>query len=179
MLKYLLKTVVLMILFFYIAYAMRRTISNIDAGQVTKVTDKNVEYKKIVKNNDIYTQLSDLIFYGIILGGAIIVALSNGIETTTILTILGSIGLALALSTQNLLNNVLSGVKLALTKTIKIGDNVELRIVGLPLSSVKGKVTDISLFSTKVALSNTNEQLIIPNSIIENTVIVNSSIIYT
>lgn len=180
MIKYIVKTVVLLVIFIYLATVVKKTILNINAGQISKVKDKTVVYKKIVNNNDIYNQLSDLFFYAIIIGGVIFIALSHGIQSTSILAILGSIGLALALSSQQLLNNIICGVKLAFTKTIKIGDLVELKVVGIPATTtIKGKVTDINLFTTKIALVDTGEQIIVPNSIVENTVIINSSIIYT
>ena len=179
MLKVIVKSVILFIILIYLAWIVKKTILKVNAGQIiSNVKDKPIIYKKIVNNNDIYNQLSDLFFYSIILGGVIMIALSHGVQTTTILTILGSIGLALALSSQQLLNNIISGIKLAFTQTIKIGDVIELKVVGIPANTVKGKVTDINLFNTKISLVDTNEQLTVPNSIVENTIIINSSIIY-
>jgi small conductance mechanosensitive channel len=178
--KNIIKAIILIIIFVYVAIIFKKSISNINSGQITSIDENKKTYKKIVNNNDIYGQLSDLVFYSIIIIGLIFAALSQGIETATILTVLGSIGLALALSLQTLLTNIVFGIKIAFTNSIKIGDKVEFKIPGLPSNiPIKGKVTDINLFNTKVSLENTNDEILIPNSLSGNSVMINSSIVYT
>jgi len=66
-----------------------------------------------------------------------------GIPTASVLTVLGTAGLALALALQNTLSNVAAGIMLAWNRPIAVGEY----ITG---DGVEGEVVEIGLFSTRL-----------------------------
>src|SRR5690606_12873887 len=66
--------------------------------------------------------LSQMLRYGIIMV-TVVVALSQfGIQTTSILAVLGAAGLAIALALQGTLSNIASGVMLIWLRPFSVGD---------------------------------------------------------
>ena len=72
----------------------------------------------------------------------LVVALGNfGIETTSIIAVLGAAGLAIGLALQGTLSNVAAGLMLILLRPFKTGDWIEA-------AGVSGNVREIGLFAT-------------------------------
>ena len=71
----------------------------------------------------------------------IIVAGSVGIDTASLVTVLGVASLALSLAFQGIMTNVFSGVTILLSQPFKVGDYVEIAGVG-------GTVKEITLMRT-------------------------------
>ena len=95
-----------------------------------------------------------------------IVALSvMGVPMTSIITVVGSCGLAVGLALQGSLANIAGGFVLLVVKPFKVGDF----IVSGELS---GTVTDIGIFNTKLR-SIDNKVIIVPNSTISNATVTN------
>ena len=90
-----------------------------------------------------------------------------GIPTTTIVTIVGSAGLALGLALQGGLSNIAGGVMIMLFKPFKVGDFIET-------NSENGTVKEINIFHT--VLNTVDDRIVvIPNSGLSNSVVVNYS----
>ena len=99
---------------------------------------------------------------------AIIVIADNlGISTTSLVTVLGIVGLAFSLAVQDIMSNLFSGVTLLATKPFKTGDYIELDSIG-------GTVKSIGLFHTLLR-SGDNKHIYVPNKDVVSTKIVNSS----
>jgi small conductance mechanosensitive channel len=97
-----------------------------------------------------------------------VVALSvMGVPMTSIITVIGSCGLALGLALQGSLANIAGGFVLILVKPFKVGDFV---ISG----DLSGTVTEIGIFNTKLSTID-NRVVIIPNSSISNATVTNVS----
>lgn len=79
-----------------------------------------------------------------------------GIESTSIVAILGAAGLAVGLALQGSLSNFASGVMLIIFKPIKVGDFVEA-------AGIMGVVEEIGIFVTTLA-SPDNKTIYVPNS---------------
>jgi small conductance mechanosensitive channel len=79
-----------------------------------------------------------------------------GIETTSIIAILGVAGLAIGLALQGTLSNVAAGVMLLIFRPFKAGDFVEA-------AGIAGTVKSITLFITELATPD-NVQILAPNS---------------
>ena len=86
----------------------------------------------------------------------IIVANALGIDTASLVAVVGIIGLALSLSVQNILSNLFSGLTLLITKPFAAGDFVEI-------AGKTGIVQTVGLFYTRLN-SLDNIAVSIPNS---------------
>jgi len=88
----------------------------------------------------------------------VLIAVLNlfGIETTSLVAVLGAAGLAIGLALQGTLSNFSAGVMLLVFRPIKIGDYVEIAGHG-------GTVKEIGVFVTELATPD-NVKIIIPNS---------------
>ncbi|MBS7545997.1 mechanosensitive ion channel [Ancylobacter oerskovii] len=91
-----------------------------------------------------------------------------GIQTTSIIAVLGATSLAIGLALQGTLSNLAAGVMLLLFRPFKLGDSVEV-------AGVAGTVKGLSLFTTELA-SGTNVQVLIPNAKVWGSNIVNNSV---
>jgi small conductance mechanosensitive channel len=90
-----------------------------------------------------------------------------GIDTTSLIALLGAAGLAVGLALQNSLQNFAAGVMLIVFRPFKAGDFVEL-------AGVAGVVENIGIFSS-VLRTGDNRELIIPNGAIYGGIITNYS----
>ena len=88
-----------------------------------------------------------------------------GIETTSIIAMLGAAGLAIGLSLQGSLANFAAGILIVIFKPYKVGDYIEA-------GSAAGTVLDIQIFST-VLKTPDNKIVIVPNGIIMKDSVVN------
>ena len=86
----------------------------------------------------------------------VIAALSHlGIDTTSLVALLGAAGLAIGLSLQSSLGNFAAGVMLIIFKPFKKGDFVDA-------GGAMGTVDNISIFTT-IMTTPDNKEIIIPN----------------
>jgi small conductance mechanosensitive channel len=98
----------------------------------------------------------------------IIAALDQlGVDTTSLIALLGAAGLAVGLALQNSLQNFAAGVMLIVFRPFKTGDFVEA-------GGTAGIVETITIFST-VMRTGDNRKVIIPNGSIYNGNIINYS----
>ena len=109
--------------------------------------------------------LSSMAQYAV-LAFAVIAALGRvGVQTTSLVALLGAAGLAVGLALQGNLGHFASGVMLLLFRPFTIGDKV--RVAG-----EDGQVRDVGLFASKLGTPS-NELKIVPNGAITSDVIVN------
>lgn len=97
----------------------------------------------------------------------IIVLTVLGIPMTSIITVLGTAGVAVGLALKDSLSNVAGGVILLINRTIKVGDYVQI-------DSYEGTVDEISILYTKLTTVD-NKDVFIPNGIIATSPFVNFS----
>ena len=98
----------------------------------------------------------------------LVVALGQfGVQTTSIIAVLGAAGLAIGLALQGTLSNVASGIMLLLLRPFSVGDWIET-------NSISGTVREIGLFSTQIDTFE-NVFISVPNSSIWSSTIVNNS----
>lgn len=99
----------------------------------------------------------------------VIVAVLNqfGVETTSIIAVLGAAGLAIGLALQGTLSNVASGVMLLLLRPFKMGDFVTA-------GPVSGTVMEIGLFTTQFKTGD-GIYVVAPNSQVWGSTITNFS----
>lgn len=111
--------------------------------------------------------LSQLARY-VILVLTIIVALSQfGVETTSVLAVLGAAGLAIALALQGTLANIAAGVMIIWLRPFSIDDYIDG-------NSLSGTVVEIGLFSTQLRTAG-GVYVFVPNSQLWDAAITNYS----
>ena len=93
--------------------------------------------------------------------------------TTTLLAGSGIVALAVSLSAQESLSNIVSGLFISLYRPFQVGDRI--RLVG---SGVVGYVESITLRHT-VVKTLTNTRITVPNSIMNKEIIENSNLVET
>ena len=104
-----------------------------------------------------------------VLAATIIVALGTvGVETTGLVALLATAGLAVGLALQGTLSNFAAGVMILLFRPFSIGD----KITG---GGHTGSVKDIGLFAT-ILLTPENERIILPNSSVTASSITNFTV---
>jgi small conductance mechanosensitive channel len=91
-----------------------------------------------------------------------------GVQTASVIAVLGAAGLAVGLALQGSLANFASGVLLLVFKPFRVGDFVEI-------GSVKGTVSAIHIFNT-VLNSVDNVRIIVPNSAVTGGNILNYTV---
>ena len=96
---------------------------------------------------------------------AIIVLSVLQVPMTSIITVLGAMGLAIGLALQNSLSNVAGGFLLLLSKPLKVGDFVKIE-------GVEGTVTAVGILQTKVVRLDGNT-VFFPNGKVTDAVILN------
>lgn len=101
--------------------------------------------------------LANLVYYVMIAFVLIAVLNRFGVQTTSLVAVLGAATLAIGLALQGTLGNVAAGVMLVLFRPYKIGDFVEVGGMG-------GTVKDIDIFTTELATPD-NIRIIVPNGL--------------
>lgn len=79
-----------------------------------------------------------------------------GVETASLIAVLGTIGLAIGLALQGTLSNIASGIMLLLLRPFNVGDTVDI-------GSTSGVVDEIGLFVTEMHTFD-NVAITMPNS---------------
>lgn len=118
-------------------------------------------------DNTLFEFLANIARYVILGLTGLIVLNTFGVQTTSVVAIIGAAGLAVGLALQGTLSNVAAGVMLILFRPIKNGDFVEV-------SGEMGTVKAITLNYTELAAVS-NVQVIIPNSQVWGNTITNYS----
>ena len=97
--------------------------------------------------------------------GFIAVLQRLGVQTTSIIAVLGAASLAVGLALQGTLSNVAAGVLLLVLRPYKVGDVIEI-------GGVSGSVQRLDLFTTQMSNAN-NHKIVVPNAKVLGDVIIN------
>ena len=89
-----------------------------------------------------------------------------GVQTTSIIAVLGAASLAVGLALQGTLSNVAAGGLLLVLRPYKVGDVIDIG------GGASGTVQRLDLFTTQMSNAN-NHKIVVPNSRVLNEVIVN------
>ena len=108
--------------------------------------------------------LSLMIRYALIALVLIIVLQQFGVQTTSLVAVLGASALAIGLALQGTLTNVASGIMIALIRPYHIGDFVEI-------NGKEGTVVDLDLFFTRMRMAD--RTIMIPNGQVTSNPIIN------
>lgn len=136
----------------------------------------NVETRLFEKNLVLY-QFGWIIYYSIIIVGLIFALVNLGFNIATILTLLGTIGIALGLALQETIKNIISGIYLSMHNLFGVGDFIALKPLG-NINSIIGRIIDFNLYYTTIVEQSTKKITAIPNSLIQNNILTNYSKIF-
>jgi small conductance mechanosensitive channel len=109
--------------------------------------------------------VGSVVRYAIWIIGLIAVLGQVGVQTTSILTVLGAASLAIGLALQGALSNVAAGVMLLILRPYRVGDTVEI-------SGREGRVRKLDLFTTELAAFD-GLVLVVPNGKVLGDMIIN------
>ncbi|MDF1764735.1 MAG: mechanosensitive ion channel [Oleibacter sp.] len=133
-----------------LVFIVGRILVGIVAGGVTKVMNK-------AKLDPILVSFLATILRSVMLLLVIVFSLSQlGLDTTSLVALLGAAGLAVGLALKDSLSHFASGVMLILFRPFKVGDFVEV-------DGVMGSVEQITIMSTRLK-SPDNKVITVPNS---------------
>lgn len=111
--------------------------------------------------------LGSLARYAVLVIVGIAVLQLFGIQTASLVAVLGATSLAIGLALQGTLSNLAAGVMLLLFRPFRIGDDVEV-------AGKVGKVRSLSLFMTELVAAD-NTQILLPNGSVWGAPIINRS----
>ncbi len=118
-----------------------------------QINKMGLKYEEL--DDTLFLFLASLAKYAILAIATVFVLSRFGIQTTSLVALLGAAGLAIGLALQGTLSNLAAGVMLLGFRPFKIGDFVDV-------GGHSGTVKAITLFTTEIATSD-NIQITIPN----------------
>ncbi|MGP4969911.1 mechanosensitive ion channel family protein [Psychrobacter aquimaris] len=127
-----------------------------------------VSHKMMLRSrlDDTVANFLGRLIYGVLLVVVALAALSKvGVQTTSVVAILGGAAVAIGLSLKDQLSNFAAGIMIVTFRPFVRGDYVQI-------SSYTGTVTDITLVNTHLTTIN-NHDIIIPNSDITTSAVTN------
>lgn len=133
--------------------------------QLAKFSERSMKRRGV--DVSLSTFLKSLIAIGLKVILLITVAGMVGIQTTSLVTILGAAGLAIGLALQGSLSNFAGGVLVLVFKPYKVGDTIDVM-------GQKGEVREIQIFNT-IMVTADNRTVILPNGSVSNSLIINQS----
>ena len=177
----LLTSIIIFILFYVVAEYVKNYFMTIktyttssEQISIPKIQPSNSKTFTELNRNLVFNQLGKMLYYGIIITGAIFAFVNLGFNVGTVLTLLGTVGLAIGLALQDTLKNIISGIYIAISSTFKLGDIISLKPLG-SINPTIGEVIDFNLYYTTLIDPKTNQITIIPNSSLQNNLITNLS----
>jgi small conductance mechanosensitive channel len=155
--------VLILVIAHFIAKIVQRSIVALMVKQRSLQSNNNED-----KNQEsIADRVVGIIFYWVIMMiAAVIVLRSLGIETASIIAVLGSIGFALGLAMQGALGDLTAGILLSMGVGFNVGDVIEVE-------SAYGTVTEFNLLYTTLRASNTQQFIKIPNRLLYGNIMQN------
>lgn len=132
---------------------------------VLKVLSKGLDRTRLdLTVNNFVKQCCKIVLYVLLVT---IVLSVLGIPATSIITVIGTAGVAIGLALQDSLSNVAGGIMLLINKPFKIGDYIMV-------SGVSGTVKQITILYTRLD-SDSNQAIFIPNGQVSGAVVTNNN----
>ena len=134
-------------------------------GWIRKILKKSLERQSA--DTGLVQFLDSLVKYGLYILLGISILSHFGVQTTSIVAAIGSVGVAIGLALQGSLSNFAGGVIILLLKPFKVGDYI---VQG----DLEGVVSEIQLFCTTLSTGD-NRKIIIPNGQLADNSLINVS----
>ncbi len=147
--------------FAILIFILGRVIAKFFSSQIRRILTNGKVDPTVVKF------VSGLSYYIIMVMTLVAVLGQLGVQTASIVAVIGAAGLAVGLALQGSLSNFAAGVLLILFRPFKVGELVTI-------SNLQGTIDSIQIFSTTI-ITPTNEVVTIPNGQVVATNIINFS----
>ncbi len=134
-------------------------------GIVVKALRKLMEKNSIDKTLE--TFICNLVRMALLVVVIIAAVGALGVQTTSLIAVMGAAGLAIGLALQGSLSNFAAGVLIVLFRPYKVGDFVEA-------AGVSGSIEEVQILTT-IMKTPDNKRIIVPNSQIMGSIITNYS----
>ena len=144
------------------------------AKQVAQLVMNEIYRHRSQQKKLIIRQLSEFIFYVIFAFGIFIALINMGVQTSTIITLLGTLMVTIGFALQSTLSNVFSGVFVALAENFQIGDVIRIYVPFIG-HVIEGKVIDFNISYLKLEDTRNKSVMYIPNSAVSGNILVNLS----
>jgi len=140
-------------------------VGRIVARMLTSTLHKVMQRQEVDKILE--TFVCNLVYWLVML--FVIIASINhvGIETTSLIAVMGAAGLAVGLALQGSLSNFAAGVLIVIFRPYRVGDYIEA-------AGVAGTVLQVQILTTMMKTPD-NKEIIVPNSQIMGSIITNYS----
>lgn len=135
---------------------------------VTFITNSSVKIMNHAETDPILVGFIQTILRNVLLLLVVVFALSQlGVDTTSLVALVGAAGLAVGLALKDSLSHFAAGVMLIMFRPFKVGDFVEV-------DGVSGSVNKITIFSTRLKTPD-NKVVTVPNGNVFGNTMVNFS----
>ena len=153
------------IIIIIVSFIIAKIIYQVIISKAVDTANTEKAKKNMINNRIIIETFASIIYYLVIVIGFLIALVSLGIQLSSIFVILGSVGLAIALSIQGTISNISAGIMILLLEYYDIGDLVQV-------NSIMGGIDKFDLFTTTLRDSN-NVILKVPNNMIISSILTN------
>lgn len=150
----------------FIAYRFAKQVAQLVMNEIKR---HGSQQKKLI-----IRQLSEFIFYVVFAFGIFIALINMGVQTSTIITLLGTLMVTIGFALQSTLSNVFSGVFVALAENFQIGDIIRIYVPFIG-HVIEGKVIDFNISYLKLEDTRNKSVMYIPNSAVSGNIVVNLS----
>lgn len=155
------------VLILYFAYVVGK--------RVAKAIINNFKHREVPEQKRLLIQqLSNISFYVVMVAGVFFALVNVGVQTTSLVTVVGSFMVTIGLALQTTLSNIFSGVSVALMDNFRIGDTVRIYLPWVR-DPIVGRVEDLNIAYVVLRQEQTGKILYIPNSSVSANAMVNLS----
>jgi small conductance mechanosensitive channel len=134
------------------------------AGWAQRVTRRLMD-RSVVFDDTLKPLVASIVRYVVLIFVLVAVLAQFGVQTASIIAVLGAAGLAIGLALQGTLANIAAGAMLLILRPLRVGEFIEA-------GSISGSVKEVGLFTTLMVTAD-GLYISVPNSQLWNTTIKN------
>ncbi len=153
------KTFFLLILYIFLLFFI--------SSKIRKLLVKKI-FPRYKIDIGISQSIATIVRYILIIAGIYIIVQTTGIDLSAIGLLVGALGVGIGFGLQSITNNFISGIIILFERPVKVGDRIEI-------DNLAGNIVSISARAT-IIITNDNIAVIVPNSDIINTRVINWSL---
>jgi len=154
------QSMVILVLAYFIGVFIRSVI--ISSSKSLATSNQNHNNKTLL----IFAEIADFTYYAIMFIALFMIFNLFGIETVSLVALLGAMGFGIGLALQGTFSDVAAGMILASVQTFSIGDLIQV-------GDIVGTVVDFTLIMTIIEDVATGIRTTIPNHVVQASIVMN------